>query len=312
MRRRDIENILHQAGARPRHRLGQHFMIDPRVLRAILDAADLHGDDVVLEVGPGPGNLTALLSEKTGTVLAVDIDSALLAAAAQHWNHLKNVQWLRADVLAGKHEINPAVTQALLTLLERTERNGRRHRRGKLVANLPYNVASPLVAELLLLHWRNRHDSAPGGLLFERLVFTVQREVALRMRATAGTAAYGALGIIIQLLGDVEILRMIAPESFWPPPQVHSALVLIRPNEAKMAALSDAVGMQRILAGLFAHRRQNLVNAIRHGFPSVQIIPLLPRLQASGIDPRERAENLAPEQLLLLCEMLPAGDSRWV
>ncbi len=307
MRRRDIENILHKAGARPRHRFGQHFMIDPDMLRAILDAADLHGGDVVLEVGPGPGNLTALLSEKAATVLAVDIDSALLAAAARHWNQLTNIQWLCADVLAGKHEINPTVLQALLTLRKQTGADDGPGCRVKLVANLPYNVASPLVAELLLLHWRNRHDAATGGLRFERLVFTVQREVALRMRATVGTAAYGALGIIIQLLGDVEIPRMIAPESFWPPPKVRSALVVIKPNEAKMAALSDAGKMQRILAGLFAHRRQNLVNAIRHGFPSVQVASLLPRLQAAGIDPRERAEKLVPEQLLLLCEILPAG-----
>jgi len=120
MDRREIAAVLASAGLRPQHHFGQNFMVDQRVLAAIADAGQVQPSDLVLEVGPGVGNLTRLLSQQARAVLAVDIDRKLLPAARAHHAPLKNVTWLEADVLAGKHEVEPQVL-AELRRLQRSE-----------------------------------------------------------------------------------------------------------------------------------------------------------------------------------------------
>src|ERR1051325_5788402 len=153
MTRKEIAAILASAGLRPQHQFGQNFMVDQNILGAIADAGEIGETDVVLEVGPGVGNLTRQLAQRAarGAVLAVDIDRKLMPAAQRHHADLKNVHWLNADVLAGKHEIEPAVVAKLRELL--AEYAGAALR---LVSNLPYNAASPLIAELLVEMWRER------------------------------------------------------------------------------------------------------------------------------------------------------------
>ncbi len=372
MQPEEIRRILRAAAGRPRHRWGQHFMVDQKILQEIVATAELSPADIVLEVGPGPGNLTALLAAKAGAVLAVDIDKKLLPAAARHWRGLTNVRWLCADVLAGKHLINPVVIQALPSLAQPIGISDG-DRPIKLVANLPYNIASPLVAELLLRHWQTRRaallrpspkpedghaatnygtpgdsvtgdygcgrtagggstflgsagapwhwsgcleQSAPAAdakrsesnaalkLVLTRLVFTVQWEVAQRMRAAPGTSDYGALGAFLQLLAHVRIVRSIAPGSFWPPPKVRSALVVIEPDEEKVAQVADAPHLQRTLAILFAHRRQNLANAIHHGFPSASPSEVRRLLAPAGFTSQERVQEITPRQFLRLAQTL--------
>jgi len=224
-----------------------------------------------------------------------------LAAARQHHRELANITWLEADALAGKHEINPLVLEALRGLC-------RAHPEGslKLVSNLPYNAASPLVAELLVAMWQEGRRQAGGALAFSLLAFTVQYEVAERMRAAPDTSDYGPLGILIQLLGEVEILRKIPPGAFWPPPKVHSALVRVVPDRQKMARVPDAVGLQKLLAALFSHRRQKLSNALRHTLAERYTPELAGRIGAAGIDLTLRPENIRPGQYLQLAELVAA------
>jgi 16S rRNA (adenine1518-N6/adenine1519-N6)-dimethyltransferase len=305
MDRREINAILGSAGLRPQHQFGQNFMVDQNILGAIADSGGIEPGDVVLEVGPGVGNLTRQLSKRAGdegAVLAVDIDRKLMPAAQRHHADLKNVHWLLTDVLAGKHAIEPAVIEKLREL--------RRVRAGgalRLVSNLPYNAASPLVAELLVEMWR---EVKAGGreLLFERLAFTVQYEVGLRMRAVPDTRDYGPLGILIQLLSKeregVEIVRKIPAGAFWPPPKIQSALVVVRPDVERMRLVRDAVALQGMLSAIFSHRRQTLGNALKHWLGDGWTPGLKERVIGAGFDVAKRAEVFPAGEFLRLAEVV--------
>ncbi len=301
MQRKQIEDILTAAGTRPTRRLGQHFMMDQRILDQIMAAAALDGHDIILEVGPGPGNLTSRIAPLVKAVLAVDIDTPLLAAASQYWEKLSNVQWMKADVLAGKHCLNNRVIQALLALKPEGSTGF-----VKLVSNLPYNVASPLIIDILAAQCAfNLENDAVRSVYFERLVFTVQWEVGQRMRALPGTEHYGSLSVLIALMADVEILANIAPGAFWPPPKVRSALVRIIPSGEKLRRIGDVRRLQRTVSNLFSHRRQNISNAIRHSFDAPAAAQVLEKLRAMDFDPTRRSEAIVPEEFLRLSECWP-------
>lgn len=301
MQRKQIEDILTAAGKRPTRRLGQHFMMDQRILDQIIAAAALDCHDVILEVGPGPGNLTSRIAPLVKAVLAVDIDTPLLAAASQYWEKLSNVQWMMADVLAGKHCLNNRVIQALLALKPEGSTGF-----VKLVSNLPYNVASPLIIDILAAQCAfSLENNVVRSVCFERLVFTVQWEVGQRMRALPGTEHYGSLSVLIALMADVEILANIAPGAFWPPPKVRSALVRIIPSGEKLRRIGDVRRLQRTVSNLFSHRRQNISNAIRHSFDAPAAAQVLEKLRAMDFDPTRRSEALAPEEFLRLSECWP-------
>ncbi|HEY4330795.1 MAG TPA: 16S rRNA (adenine(1518)-N(6)/adenine(1519)-N(6))-dimethyltransferase RsmA [Phycisphaerae bacterium] len=304
MDRNEIAAVLASAGMKPRHQFGQNFMVDQNILRAIAAAGDIGPNDVVLEVGPGVGNLTRLLSEATpnGAVLAVDIDRHLLPAAQRHHQSLKNITWLLADVLAGKHAIEPAVLAALAELKKL-------HPAGelKLISNLPYNAASPLIAELLVAMWRalkhETENSKLGTLFFSRLTFTVQWEVAQRMAAAPNTRDYGPLGVLIQSMADVEILRKIPPGAFWPPPKIHSALVVVTPRRDRIQSITDAPAFQQLLAGIFGHRRQTLANALKHYLAETWTPDFKRQIAASGFDLSLRPEIFPVAELLRLAQI---------
>lgn len=301
MDRQEIYRILGSAGLRPQHQFGQNFMVDERILTAIADAGKIEPHDVVLEVGPGVGNLTRLLSQRARAVLAVDIDRKLMPAAQRYHAELTNVSWLNADVLAGKHEVNPDVVSALRTLLTQDPDSGLR-----LVSNLPYNAASPLVAELLVLLWRTHHAADQTPLPLKRLAFTVQWEVAERMAAAPDTSDYGPLGILIQLMANVEIIRKIPPGAFWPPPKIHSGLVAVTPDIEKIRAIPDVLALQSMLSGLFSHRRQTLLNGLKHYLGEKMSQELAALITQSGIDLTRRPEAILPRQFLQLSAMIPA------
>jgi 16S rRNA (adenine1518-N6/adenine1519-N6)-dimethyltransferase len=299
MDRREIAAVLASSGLRPQHQFGQNFMIDQRILAGIVEAGGIEPHDVILEVGPGAGNLTRLLSQAVprGAVLAVDIDRKLLPAARAHHAALSNVTWLLADVLAGKHAVEPAVVAELRRLR-------RAHPAGtiRLVSNLPYNAASPLVAELLVEMWRSL--ASPEPLMFSRLAFTVQWEVGLRMSAAPDSRDYGPLGILLQALARVEIIRKIPPGAFWPPPKIHSALVAVTPDAGRMRAISDVPAFQELLAGIFSHRRQTLGNGLKHHLGKEQFAVRGPLLQSAGFDLALRPEMLTVSELLRLAAIL--------
>jgi 16S rRNA (adenine1518-N6/adenine1519-N6)-dimethyltransferase len=245
----------------PRKELGQHFLVDENILGVIGRLADLEPDDVVLEVGPGLGVLTHYLADRVALVHAVEIDRELASRLPQ----LPNVRVEVGDAL-------------------RVDLAGLRPLPGKLVSNLPYNVATPIVVESL--------DGLPS---LERWCVMVQREVADRFFAQPGTKVYGAVSVLVQLAAERTGFHPVSRTVFRPRPNVDSALVVFvrRPLPARYAAI------KRVVEGAFAHRRKTLPN-------SLQLAGVADRdraaeaLAALGRPAATRAEALAPEEFLEL------------
>jgi 16S rRNA (adenine1518-N6/adenine1519-N6)-dimethyltransferase len=253
---------------RPKKALGQHFLVDENILGVIERMAELGPEDVVLEIGPGLGVLTRRLAERAAHVHTVELDRSLephlaeLAAAANvdlHWGDA-----LALDLAA----LEPRPT--------------------KLVANLPYNVATPLVAESL--------DGLPNVHLW---CVMVQREVADRFFAEPSTKAYGAVSVLVQLAAERTGLHAVARTVFRPPPNVDSALVAFR----RTGLPDNFAGIKTVVEAAFAHRRKTLPN-------SVALAGLSSRERAAaalatiGRRPETRAEELEPSEFVELTHAL--------
>jgi 16S rRNA (adenine1518-N6/adenine1519-N6)-dimethyltransferase len=246
--------------------------------------------DLALEVGAGTGSLTTRLAEHAGAVLSVEIDPSIHALAQELVGDRPNVRLLRGDALRNKNDLNPAIMEALAQLREEFGCEWI-----KLVANLPYAVATPVISNLLL-----------SDVPVERMVVTVQWEIAARLMARPGTADYGALAVLVQSLADVELVRKLAPAVFWPRPQVESAIVRIVPSAARRARVVERVGgvqrFRNFLRDLYVHRRKNLRGALT-GWPSGRrakedVDRTLAELSIPGTT---RAEDLDVETHLQLC-----------
>ena len=273
----EIQALLSSAGTEPRHRFGQNFMIDQNLVRIVADAGELSADDTVIEVGPGTGTLTEELLARAGRLIAVEIDRNLAAMLREHYASNSKFELIEGDALSSKHALNAQ-------LLERIAVGPRpAHPHTKLVANLPYNIASPLVIELLL-----------AGV--DLLAFTVQKEVADRLRASADSDAYGPLTVMAQMLSDVELLRTLPPQAFWPAPKIDSALVRMRRND-RLGAI--ARNFSRFVHQIFSARRKTLRKALSNaGFDADDALKEL------SIDPQLRPENLSPQRFLALFQNL--------
>jgi 16S rRNA (adenine1518-N6/adenine1519-N6)-dimethyltransferase len=277
----EIQAILAQANTEPRQRFGQNFMIDQNLVRLVADAGNVAPGDVVIEVGPGTGTLTEELLARGGDVVAVEIDRDLASALRDRFTSNARFHLIEGDALSGKHGINPALRDHLAAV-SRTARPDAR--RVKLVANLPYNIASPLVIDLLI-----------EGI--DLLAFTVQKEVADRLRATAGSDAYGPLSVMAQLLSRVEVLRTLPPQAFWPPPKIDSALVRMTRDDRLG---TEARNVSRFVHQVFSFRRKTLRRALAQaGYQDAERV-----LVARQIDPQHRPEVLTPAQLLALYRSL--------
>jgi 16S rRNA (adenine1518-N6/adenine1519-N6)-dimethyltransferase len=281
-----LRGLFQERGLHPKNKLGQNFLIDLNLLDVLLRGAELTRDDLAIEVGTGTGSLTARLVELAGAVVSVEIDPSFHSLAHESLQDRDNLLLIHADILKNKNQLNPAVLQQV------EEWRQRWHcRRLKLVANLPYAVATPVISNFLL-----------HNLAVERMVVTVQWEIAERLLAVAGTKDYGALAVLVQSVADVELLRRLPPSVFWPRPKVASAIVCIRPNAGKRAHVGDVQRFRSFLRDLYAHRRKNLRGALA-GLPSRRLDKSLvdARLAELRLDGTVRAETLDLEQHLRLC-----------
>jgi 16S rRNA (adenine1518-N6/adenine1519-N6)-dimethyltransferase len=282
-----LANIFRERGLRPKKKLGQNFLIDLNLLDFVVREAELTPEDLVIEVGSGTGSLTLRLATHAKAVFSVEVDSAFFELASEHVTGRDNVLLVHADILRNKNTLNPKVMAALTEF-----RKAHPRRRIKLIANLPYAVATPVIANFLLLDWP-----------LERMVVTVQWEMAERLTAQPGSRDYGGLTVLVQSLAEVELLRRLPPTVFWPRPQVASAIVRIRPNPAKRARIPDVHRLRNFLRDLYAHRRKNLRGALL-GFPGKPWTKaeVDRRLSELGIQGTLRAEVLGIEEHLRLCE----------
>ena len=281
-----LRSLLESHGIRPKNKLGQNFLIDLNLLDLIVRTAELTREDLVLEVGSGTGTLTGRLAEAAGAVVAIEVDADFYSLTRELVGNQRQVRVLHADALRNKNEMNPGVLSALAE-----QRKAFSCARLKLVANLPYVVATPVIANLLL-----------GAQQFERMVVTVQWEIAERMLANPGEKAHSALAILVQSLADVDVVRRLAPTVFWPRPQVDSAIVKIVPNAEKRVHVGDVAKFRVFLRDLYTHRRKKLRSALA-GWPSGRRDKgeVDRKLAELRIDGNIRAEELDVEAHLRLC-----------
>jgi 16S rRNA (adenine1518-N6/adenine1519-N6)-dimethyltransferase len=282
-----LRNLFAERGIKPKNKLGQNFLIDLNLLDLLLRSAELTRADLVLEVGSGTGSLTARLVEQAGAVVSVEIDPAFAALTEETVPPRENMVFLHSDILKNKNELNPAVLHALADLGQRCGTQ-----RVKLVSNLPYAVAVPVLTNLLLCE-----------LAFERMVVTVQWEIAERLLAVPATKDYGALTVLVQSLAEVELIRRLSPKVFWPRPLVDSAIVRIRPSAVKRQQVGDPGRFRAFLRDLYMHRRKNLRGALA-SLPNraCNKSEVDARLAELGLDGNLRAEVLDVEQHLCLCQ----------
>jgi len=249
--------------SRPKKEYGQHFLRDPNILEVIGRLAELGPDDVVLEIGPGQGVLTRYLAARVGRVHAVEIDPALEPALSDVG---ENVDVVFGDAL--RLELPQDAT--------------------KLVANLPYNVATPLVVESL--------DGLPNVGLW---CVMVQREVAERFFARPGTKEYGAVSVLVQLAAERTGFHAVSRTVFRPPPNVDSALVAFR----RTGLPADYAHVKAVVTAAFAHRRKTLPNSLAlAGVASRDEAGKA--LTAIGHAAETRAEALVPTEFVALAEAL--------
>ncbi len=287
-----VRAALAEHGVRPRRSLGQHFLADRSLLRRMVDAAGLAPRDVVLEVGPGPGTLTAELLSRGARVVAVEVDPVMIGVLRALLGEAPDLTLIQEDILAGAPGGLPAgVERALLAAL---------HQAGQqsycLVANLPYQVAATLLARLF---W-----TRPP----ERAVVTVQREVAERLAAAPGTRGYGPVGVLVQLQAEVRQAFRIPPGAFWPAPKIDSACVVLRgATQARVQRVEQGFLVQ-VVHAVFRARRKRLLNSLALAFgPRLDQVGLRAALEEKKWEKERRGEQLAPMEIVELAELLMQG-----
>lgn len=276
-----------EVGIEPNSRHGQNFLIDLNLLGLLADSAAITRDDVVLEVGTGTGSLTAQLAARAAAVVTVEVDRRMYQLAGEELIEYPNVTMMLQDALANKNTLSPAVIAEV-----RREMAAAPNRRFKLVANLPYNIATPVLSNLLST------DPLPVTM-----TATIQKEVADRLMASPATKDYGALSIWVQSQCRVELIRTLPPQVFWPKPKVTSAIVQITLDPALRSRIPDLVYFHQFVRSMFLHRRKLLrgvlVSSYKEQLGKAGVDALLDQL---GLAPTARAEELDIAAMLALCE----------
>jgi len=282
MEREPLRAELEAAGVRPTKSLGQNFLFDPNLARALVADARVRRGDRVLEVGPGCGFLTAPLAELGVELICVEIDPRLLAVTRRRLGDPPSVRFLLGDVLDGKRSLSAAVDEALW-------KEGDWH----LVANLPYAISGPLV---VLLATRANPPCS--------MTILVQGEVADRLCAVPGEKAWGAPTARIRLRYSARPGREVSADLFWPRPRVRSRVVRLERLPGQAGPKEVLARFDRLVEVLFQRRRKML----QAGLAAVLAdrAAALRALERAGIDPTLRPEALAPEELLRLAQVLPS------
>jgi len=272
---RELRTVLRRHGVRAATSLGQRFLVDRSVLKDIVGAAELSAEDDVLEVGPGPGVLTAQLAERVRAVTAVEIDERMIPVLRDTLSAHGNVTIVRADAL----EVD------LFALAER--------RPTRIVANVPYQITTPLLERFI------GDDRRPP-----LIVVLVQEEVARRIVATPLSGKErGYLSVFVQAFADARIVRRVPARAFRPAPKVGSAVVALRTHARPAFEPLERHAFLRFVSDVFRHRRKQLRGALGH---EAGVTPdrAEAALRASGIDPKRRAEELTLAEWVALARSI--------
>jgi 16S rRNA (adenine1518-N6/adenine1519-N6)-dimethyltransferase len=288
-----LSTLLKKYGLRPRKELGQNFLTDPVHLAKIVNIAGLTPADTVLEIGPGPGTLTCLLAEQAGRVIAVELDPDMVNLLKNEYGYLTNLTVVEADILQTD----------LSSLIRSAENRGRvsivngwpparelHSPTYKVVANLPYYITSAVIRHLL--------EATPQP---ERVVITVQKEVAQRMVAKPGQMSL--LAVSVQFYGQPSLAHHIPAGAFYPAPKVDSAVVRIDTFPQPVIAVANADHFFRVVKAGFGQKRKQLKNSLAAGLAK-PMPAVVEALTAANIDPTRRAETLSLEEWGRLVEVI--------
>jgi 16S rRNA (adenine1518-N6/adenine1519-N6)-dimethyltransferase len=271
-----IKKELTKYGLIPRKGWGQHFLIDRNILNKVVRTAKVGKEDIVLEVGPGLGEMTIALARQAKRVIAIEIDPKLVEILKKKMAPYPNVEVIKRDIL--KVDFYHFLYQEGQQI--------------KVVANLPYQISTPLLSRFI--ESRN---------VFFTLTLMLQKEVAERMVALPGEKEYGPLSIFVQMVSDLSISFFIKPSAFFPPPKVDSAVVHMVWKEKSMIELGDEKWFKRVVKGCFSYRRKTLINALKHSGLSLPR-DIVERMERIGIDPQRRPETLKLQEFARLTEAL--------
>jgi 16S rRNA (adenine1518-N6/adenine1519-N6)-dimethyltransferase len=273
-----VTSLFHQAKlalreleTRPHKKFGQNFLVDPTVVSRMVQAADIHPTDVVLEIGSGLGVLSELLAEVAGRLYLVEVDTVLADRLRTRFAQQDTVHIVTADFL----ELDMVSTFSETTI--------------RVVASLPYNVATPILFRLL----EHRRQ-------FPTATVMLQKEVAERLSAKAGTKEYGALSVMIQLYATVTKVATVQPGSFFPTPKVQSQIVNLVFQGSPRVAVREATVFRRVVKAAFGQRRKTLRNALKAvGYSDLEALSV-----RSGIDFQRRGETLSLAEFATLANLL--------
>lgn len=277
----DVRRLLEQWDLRPSKGLGQNFLVNQAALKKIVAAAELTPDDVVLEVGAGLGTLTERLARHAGHVVAVELDQRLLPVLQSVLADFDNITLIQGDVLA----LDPAALISAASIQHPAS-----NIQYKVVANLPYYITSAVLRHLL-----------EANLKPQRMAITVQREVAERIVAKPGQMSL--LAVSVQFYGRPRLLFRIKPGSFYPSPEVESAVVGIDLHATPPVPVEDTAAFFHVARAGFAQRRKQLRNSLAAGLRQSPD-EVAAKLREVGVDPRRRAQTLSLEEWAKVACML--------
>ena len=282
-----LSRRFEEVGLNPNKRHGQNFLIDLNLLHLLAKSAQLNENDVVLEIGTGMGSLTGLFAQEAAQVVTVEIDQHLYQMAAEELEAFDNIEMLKLDALKNKNQFAPEVIEAVKRHMAVDKK-----RVFKLAANLPYNIATPIISNLL------RSDIIPATM-----TVTIQKELADRLVASPGSKDYGALSIWVQSICDVEIVRIMSPKVFWPRPKVDSAIIHIVHRPEQRAKFPDLDFFYAFVRAMFFHRRKFMrsvaVSAFKGQLEKAHVDEVLVAL---GHGPDARTEQLDVTAMQTLSE----------
>lgn len=261
--------ILNKYGLHAKKKLGQNFLTDLNILHGIVDTAEITNDDFVLEIGPGIGSLTEQLARAAKKVVALEIDSQMVAVLSDTLQPYDNVKVIENDVL--KVDLNELIAAEF-----------GQNATVKVVANLPYYITTPILMQLLR-----------ANISWDNIVVMMQREVADRLNAMPGTKEYGVLTLTLQYFAQAQLAMKVAAASFNPAPNVDSAVVKLTPLTPEIV-VDQPERLFGVIKGSFSHRRKSLWNNMlqTYGKDAATKEKITTALESAGISPAIRAERL--------------------
>lgn len=281
-----LMQLFERHGFHPRSDLGQNFLIDLNIIEYVVTQGHIQPSDIVLEVGTGTGGMTTFMAQQAQHVISVEYDQNMHTLAKEATQKYHNVTLLNCDALKNKNALSPTVLSAIDEQLRANPRS-----KLKLIANLPYNIATPIVSNLVA-----------SDLPWDRIVVTIQLELGLKMSCKPSTSNYGALSVWLQSQCFVKLLKTLGPTVFWPRPKVDSAIVQLTPNPPLKDKIRDRVFFQDFLRRVFQHRRKLMRSTLVGMYskqlskPEVDAILLTHEIDKE----RTRAEELSVPDLIQL------------